>query len=154
MPWGEDEHRDFDNESIKGKRYITFKEVREYGYVNAIEKVMQLMEPFKTTTFRSKDMTGRRFIRDGYRGSNTDFEIEIWKVEKTQFIKLTEEQCKADIATNNPPISRSYKQDMFHILHFLHGSLYFPSTLYINHIRPVVKNRQISLDGKVLGRKF
>lgn len=154
MPWGEVEKRDYDNEEIKGKRYITFSEVREYGYVEPIQKVMHIVEPFKHTTFRTRDMLGKRFIRNGTNGMNTDFEIEIWKVEKTQFIRLTEEQCKADIASAHPPLNGSYKRDVYFILQFLHGSKYFPSVLYINYIRPVVKNRQVNLEGEILGRRL
>ena len=155
MPWGEPERRDFDSEELKGKHYITFREVREFGYVDAIAKVMRLKEPHKLHTLRTKDMSvpsRRRFIRDGTHGQNTDLEVEIINVEKIQYIKITEEFAKADIATNNPPLSGSYKRDLYHVLKTLHPG-FFPSVLYINYLQPVIKNRQISLDGKILGRQ-
>jgi len=153
MPYGEERAPvDYEGVGVKGKQYITFRECREYGYVQPIQKVMRVLEPHKLHTLRSSDMTGRRFIRDGTRGTNTDLEVEIWKVEKILFLRLTEEFCKADLATNNPPVTRSYKHDLYGVLKTLMGQ-HFPSVFYINYLRPVIKSRQVSLDGEILGRK-
>jgi hypothetical protein len=153
MPWEKPVLRDFDEEEIKGKRYITFTDVREYGYANVIAKVMRLKEPHKFHTLRPRPAEGRRFIRNGATGTNTDLEIEITKCEKVMFIKLSEEFCKADLATNNPPVTRCYKTDLYGVLKHFYPK-FFPSQLFVLYFEPVAKIRQVNLDGGVMGRRI
>jgi hypothetical protein len=153
MPFGEKEPLpDYDGAEIKGKRYITFTDIPEFGYVDCAEKAVGLKLPIKSHTLRPKAQMGRRFIREGVYGRNTDLEIDIYKNEKTRFINITEEFAKADLATDNPPVTGSYKHDLYNVLKTFYPK-YFPAELYILYFRPVIKERQSTLENKII-RKF
>jgi len=132
-----------------GKKYITFSEKREYGYSDVIDKVMRIKKPWKLHTIRTSDMTGVRVIRDGTIGKVTENTIRITHVERVMVVRITDEFAKADLATDNPPITGTYKSDLLKLLCDLHGH-HMPPYMYVNYIETIAQNKQISLRGDVV----
>lgn len=152
MPFENENRPDYDGAFVKGRRYITFTDVPEYRYVNVIKKVMGIERPMKSHTLRPKyQELGVRYIRDGKYGTNTDLMVEIVKVEHARFIDLTEEFAKADLATDTPPVGKSYKRDLYGVLKTFYPR-FFPSFLHVIHLKPVAQVRQVTLDGEVKRR--
>jgi len=150
MPIEAEKYNNDGGQMRSGRKYITFSEKREYGYTDVIEKVMRIKKPWKLHTIRTTDMTGIRVIRDGTIGKVTDYMIRITHVERIMLVRISDEFAKADLATDNPPITGSYKSDLLKLISDLHG--HYPTAfMYINYLEPVMQNKQVGLDGEMVG---
>lgn len=116
------------------EKIINIRENPNFNYSHVVDKICRREEPFITKLARKRHFPNgiyrlRRELSN-HHGKLLDEHIEITSSTRILWVKLTNEQARDILGTNNKPMSNSYLQDLR--LYWSHSDMAFSNSPYMN----------------------